>query len=66
MQLHIPDEIVQNELANNFTFIVLKEIENGLNLFTKTIELPPYANKSQVRNMLEIGDGKLYNSISKG
>ena len=66
MQLNIPDEIVQNELANNITFIVLKEIENRLNLFTKTIELPPYPNKSQVRKILEIGDEKLNNWISKG
>ncbi len=50
--LNIPDEIVQNELANNITFIVLKEIENRLNLLlTKTIELPPYPNKSQVRKI---------------
>ena len=66
MQLNIPDEIVQNELANNITFIVLKEIENRLNLLTKTIELPPYPNKSQVRKILEIGDEKLNNWISKG
>ena len=32
MQLNIPDEMVQNELANNITFIVLKEIENLYNL----------------------------------
>ena len=61
MQLNIPDEMVQNELANNITFIVLKEIENRLNLLSKTIELPPYLSK-----ILEIGDEKLNNWISKG
>ncbi|WP_420732607.1 hypothetical protein [Enterococcus faecalis] len=66
MQLNIPDEMVQSELANNITFIVLKEIENRLNLLTKTIELPPYPNKTQVRNILEIGDGKLSSWISQG
>lgn len=66
MQLNIPDEMVQSELANNITFIVLKEIENRLNLLTKTIELPPYPNKTQVRKILEIGDGKLSSWISQG
>ncbi|HDT8053751.1 TPA: hypothetical protein RD666_002775, partial [Enterococcus faecalis] len=33
---------------------------------SKTIELPPYPNKSQVRKILEIGDEKLNNWISKG
>ena len=66
MQLNIPDEMVQSELANNITFIVLKEIENRLNLLTKTIELPPYPHKTQVRKILEIGDGKLSSWISQG
>ena len=48
MQLNIPDEVIQNELADNITCIVLKEIEKRLNLLTNTIELPPYPNKSQV------------------
>ncbi|NRC76805.1 hypothetical protein HR108_03460 [Enterococcus faecalis] len=66
MQLNIPDEMVQSELANNITFIVLKEIENRLNLLTKTIELPPYPNKTEVRKILENGDGKLSSWISQG
>ena len=41
MQLNIPDEVIQNELASNITFIVLKEIEKRSRLLTKTVELPP-------------------------
>ncbi|MFG5450761.1 hypothetical protein ACFJZD_14740 [Enterococcus faecalis] len=66
MQLNIPDEVIQNELADNITCIVLKEIEKRLNLLTNTIELPPYPNKSQVKKILEIGDEKLSSWISKG
>lgn len=66
MHLNIPDEVIQNELANNITFVVLKEVEKRLNLLTKIIELPPYPNKSQVKKILEIGDEKLSSWISKG
>lgn len=66
MQLNIPDEVIQDELANNITFVVLKEVEKRLNLFTKVIELPPYPNKTQVRKILEIGDEKLSSWISRG
>lgn len=66
MQLNIPDEVVQNELASNITFIVLKEIEKRSSLLTKTVELPPYPNKSQVKEILKIGDDKLSGWISKG
>lgn len=66
MQLNIPDEVVQNELASNIVFIVLKEVEKRSKLLTKTLELPPYPNKSQVKEILEIGDDKLRNWISKG
>ena len=64
MQLNIPDEVIQDELANNITFVILKEVEKRLSLLTKVIELPPYPNKSQVRKILEIE--KLNNWISKG
>ncbi|HFE9851086.1 hypothetical protein [Enterococcus sp. DIV1420a] len=66
MQLNIPDEVVQNELASNIVFIVLKEVEKRSKLLTKTVELPPYPNKSQVRKILEIGDEKLSSWISRG
>lgn len=66
MQLNIPDEVIQDELANNITFVILKEVEKRLSLLTKVIELPPYPNKSQVRKILEIGDEKLNNWNSKG
>lgn len=66
MQINIPDEVVQKELAENITAIVLKQIDERLKLLTKTVELPPYPNKSQVKKILEIGDGKLSSWLSKG
>lgn len=66
MQLNIPDEIVEKELVKQFVSIALSEFEKRTNLITKSTELPPYPNKSQIKEILGIGDDKLSNWISKG
>lgn len=66
MQLNIPDEIIQTELAKNITSLVLVEIEKRLKLLTKAVELPPYPNKSEVKSILGIGDDRLKEWISNG
>lgn len=66
MQLNIPDEVVEKELVKQFVSIALSEFEKRTNLINKSTELPPYPNKSQIKEILGIGDDKLSNWISKG
>lgn len=66
MQLNIPDEIIQTELAKNITSLVLVEVEKRLKLLTKTVELPPYPSKREVKSILGIGDEMLKEWISNG
>lgn len=66
MELHIPDELMQKQIAFAIVTIATAEIEKRMKLITKISELPPYPNKTQVRKILEIGDEKLSSWISRG
>lgn len=66
MQLNIPDELIQNELLEQIVSIALKEFEKRLEMDTCLTELPPYPNKSQVKEVLKIGDEKLSKWIGNG
>ena len=45
MELHIPDELMQKQIALSIVTIATAEIEKRMKLLTKTFELPPYGNK---------------------
>lgn len=66
MNIQIPEELISSQLSEQIITIVLKEIDKRLELLTRTIELPPYPNKSQVKSILKIGDEKLDSWIVEG
>ncbi|MGY3748103.1 hypothetical protein ACWN8P_12665 [Vagococcus salmoninarum] len=66
MQITIPDNVIEKELAEKLVFIVLKEVDSRLKLLNQTVELPPYPNKSQVKEVLGIGDDKLSDWLARG
>jgi len=66
MILHIPDEMMQKQIASEIVAIATAEIEKRMKLLTKTIELPPYGNKETIKQVLGIGDKKLNKWISMG
>lgn len=48
------------------TNAVLKNMDERLLLLNRSIDLPPYANKSEVKEILRIGDDKLKSWINAG
>ncbi|HFL0992496.1 TPA: hypothetical protein ACGYPC_000663 [Enterococcus faecium] len=56
MQITIPDNLVVSELTTQITNAVLNSLDERLHLMNKSVELPPYPNKSEVRKVLGIGD----------
>lgn len=66
MILEVPDTLLAKQLTEQITSIVLKQIDDRLALINKTVELPPYPNKSEVKKVLEIGDEKLNSWIANG
>lgn len=66
MKFEVPDELIAEQLSDQIISIVVKEIDKRLSLITKTNELPPYPNKSQVKRILVIGTDKLESWISEG
>ncbi len=66
MELHIPDELMQKQIALAIVTIATAEIEKRMKLLTKTLELPPYGNKETIKQVLGIGDKKLNKWISMG
>lgn len=66
MELHIPDELMQKQIALSIVTIATAEIEKRMKLLTKTLELPPYGNKETIKQVLGIGDKKLNKWISMG
>lgn len=58
MELHIPDELMQKQIALSIVTIATAEIEKRMKLLTKTFELPPYGNKETIKQVLGIGDKK--------
>ncbi|MGK9479766.1 hypothetical protein [Melissococcus plutonius] len=59
MQITIPDEAIQEQLTEKLAEIVLKRVDERLNLQNRASELPPYPNKKEVKEILGIGDEKL-------
>ncbi|MEB6088074.1 hypothetical protein MXF21_18335 [Enterococcus casseliflavus] len=66
MNLHIPDELLQKQVASEIVTIAVTEFEKRMKLLTKTLELPPYGNKETIKEVLGIGDKKLNGWISMG
>jgi hypothetical protein len=66
MELHIPDELIQKQIAFTIVTIATVEFEKRMKLLTKTLELPPYGNKETIKRILGIGDKKLNKWISMG
>lgn len=66
MQITIPDNLVVSELTTQITNAVLNSLDERLHLMNKSVELPPYPNKSEVRKVLGIGDDKLTHWINLG
>lgn len=66
MQLTIPDEVIEKQIIPQFVQIAVLEFEKRMKLLTKTMELPPYPNKSEVKNILGMGDDMLKEWIADG
>lgn len=66
MQLTIPDEVIEKQIMPQFVQIAVLEFEKRMKLLTKTMELPPYPNKSEVKNILGMGDDMLKEWIANG
>ncbi|WP_338376628.1 hypothetical protein [Enterococcus faecium] len=66
MQITNPDNLVVSELTTQITNAVLNSLDERLHLMNKSVELPPYPNKSEVKKVLGIGDDKLTHWISLG
>ncbi|WP_301356754.1 hypothetical protein [Enterococcus spodopteracolus] len=66
MQLTIPDEVIEKQIIPQFVQIAVLEFEKRMKLLTKTTELPPYPNKSEVKNILGMGDDMLKEWIADG
>ncbi|MFW8618507.1 hypothetical protein ACOJB1_11745 [Enterococcus innesii] len=58
MELHIPDELMQKQIALSIVTIATAEIEKRMKLLTKTLELPPYGNKETINDdaVIKYGD----------
>lgn len=65
MEIKVPIQL-PTEFADEIAAIVIKHVENRLSVLSKSIELPPYPNKSEVKRLLSIGDDKLSRWISLG
>jgi len=66
MELHIPDEHLQQQVVSGIVAVAIAEFEKRSKLLTKSIELPPYGNKETIKQVLGIGDKKLNSWISMG
>ncbi|BBM14670.1 hypothetical protein ABVF54_15090 [Enterococcus mundtii] len=66
MQLTIPDEVIEKQIMPQFVQIAVLEFEKRMKLLTKTMELPPYPNKSEVKIILGMGDDMLKEWIADG
>ncbi|EOH66051.1 MULTISPECIES: hypothetical protein [Enterococcus] len=66
MQLTVPDEVIEKQIIPQFVQIAVLEFEKRMKLLTKTMELPPYPNKSEVKNILGMGDDMLKEWIADG
>lgn len=66
MQLTVPDEVIEKQIIPQFVQIAVLEFEKRMKLLTKTTELPPYPNKSEVKNILGMGDDMLKEWIADG
>ncbi|HII4097776.1 TPA: hypothetical protein ACY4J4_002920 [Enterococcus faecium] len=66
MKITVPDELIADELTEQIVRKVLDALDERLKVMNKSVELPPYPNKSEVRKVLGIGDDKLTHWINLG
>lgn len=66
MDLHIPDDQIQKQVASGIVTLAVAEFEKRIKMMTITAELPPYANKETIKQVLGIGDVKLNGWIDQG
>lgn len=59
MQLNIPDDLLARQLVSQIVPVNLDAVETRLELINRTRDLPEYANKTEVKNCLKIGDATL-------
>lgn len=63
--LNVPIELPV-EFVNQVSAALIKHFEKRLKYLERSYELPPYPNKSEVREILKIGDDKLNRWILDG
>ena len=65
MELNVPIAL-SDKFVEQVAAVVTKQVEVRMGLLTRTIELSPYPNKSEIKKVLEIGDTKLNGWIKQG
>lgn len=63
--LNVPIELPV-EFVNQVSAALIKHFEKRLKYLERSYDLPPYPNKSEVREILKIGDDKLNRWILDG
>lgn len=66
MKIRIPDDVVADQIIPQFVQIAVSEFEKRMTMLTKTMELPPYPNKTEVKTILGMGDDMLKDWIADG
>ncbi|MGM0228653.1 hypothetical protein IGJ28_000714 [Enterococcus sp. AZ091] len=66
MKICIPDDVVANQIIPQLVQIAVSEFEKRMTMLTKTMELPPYPNKTEVKTILGMGDDMLKDWIADG
>ncbi|MCC9086796.1 hypothetical protein O3Q48_09420 [Enterococcus lactis] len=49
MKITVPDELIADELTEQIVRKVLDALDERLKVMNKSVELPPYPNKSEVK-----------------
>lgn len=66
MKIRVPDDVVADQIIPQFVQIAVSEFEKRMTMLTKTKELPPYPNKTEVKTILGMGDDMLKDWIADG
>lgn len=66
MQIQIPDDLVVQQLAESIVDVVIEYVDQRIKLLIRATDLPKCPNKSEVKEILGIGDDKLKQWISDG
>lgn len=70
MQISIPDTAIPNELLDTIAERVMllfeEKLDERLKLLERSVELPVYPNKNEVKKCLKIGSTKLDRWIASG